>query len=207
VAAPQLIGRVVIPVVFWALVAGCSAQAPTAPGHVDQAAIIGPTNAAVSIPETAVSAPVRAKARTVRTIDLLEGTVTLSLADGSTIRGSYHGTFTAADSGPARSTLDGVVTGGTGLFAGATGSLSGTGTGGFADNGEFSVALRASLPTSKGGPGDVRMALKGISTSTCTTTAPPRMMLDGTGGAKGFARATGHLEHNLGNHICAIPAE
>ena len=74
-------------------------------------------------------------------------------------------------------------------------------------DGEFSVALRAAVASSDGESLDVRATLKGTSTSTCTTTAPPRMALDGTGSAKGLASATGHLEHNLGTRICAIIVE
>ena len=106
-----------------------------------------------------------------------------------------------------RASLEGVVTGGTGLFAGATGSLNGKGTGGFAGDGEFPVALRATVSTRDGGLLDLRARLKGTSTSTCTMTAPPRMALDGTGSAKGLASATGHLEHDPGTKICAIIVE
>ncbi len=206
---PHITGSgVVIHVVLCALVAGCSAQAPMAPGRVGSAAIIGPTDALVSsLAETSASAPVHARTRTSHTFELFEGTVTLTLADGSAIWGTYHGTANVPGSGQPRATLEGAVTGGTGLFAGATGDLTGTGTGGFANDGEFSVALRAAVSTGDGASLDVRVALRGISTSTCTTTAPPRIALDGTGRAKGMARATGHLEHNLGTQICAIIVE
>jgi hypothetical protein len=161
---------------------------------------------ATSVTQLAAS-PVRPLTRTSRTLELLEGIVTITLADGSTLSGTYHGTNTIPSSGPARATLDGVLTGGTGEFAGAKGTLSGTGTGGFSDDGPFSVALRAIGSTGNGVPLDVRASLKGTSTSACTTTAPPRMFLDGTGTAKSIASATGHLEHNLGSQICAIIVE
>ena len=190
------------------LVAGCNAQTPTAPERVGSAAIIGSTEMPPSSPAaTSASASVHAKARTSYHLNLLEGTVTLTFADGSALWGTYRGAASIPSSGPPRASLDGIVTGGTGLFAGAGGTLSGTGTGGFAGDGEFSVALRVAVSTSDGAPMDVRATLKGTSTSTCTTTAPPRMALDGTGSAKGLASATGHLEHDLGSEICAIIVE
>ena len=201
-------GAVPITVLLCALGAGCSAQAPTAPERVGAAAIIGPTEMPPSSPAgTSASASVHAKARTSHNFDLLEGTVSLTLADGSALWGTYHGAASIPSSGQPRASLEGTVTGGTGLFAGAGGSLSGTGVGGFAGDGVFSVTLRAAVATGDGESLDVRVALKGTSTSTCTTTAPPRMALDGTGNAKGLASATGHLEHNLGTRICAIIVE
>ena len=197
-----------ITVLLCALVAGCSAQAPTAPERVGAAAITSPTDMPASSPAApSASVSLQPRARTSHDYDLLEGSVTLTLADGSALWGTYHGAASIPSSGPSRASLEGEVTGGTGLFAGATGSLSGRGTGGFAGDGEFSVALRAAISTHDGGSLALRVTLKGTSTSTCTTTAPPRMALDGTGRAKGLASATGHLEHNLGTKICAIIVE
>jgi hypothetical protein len=206
----HITGRVlVIHVVLCALIAGCSAQAPTAPGHVGTAAINSPSDALVSSPaETSASAPVQLRAaRTSNTFQLLDGKFTLTLADGSTIWGTYHGTAAVPSAGQPRATLEGVVTGGTGRFAGATGGLSGTGTGGFAGDGDFLVALRATVSKGNGVSFELPVVLRGVSTSTCSTTAPPRMALNGTGSAKGVANATGHLEHNLGTQICAIIIE
>jgi hypothetical protein len=201
-------GALSITVLLCALAGGCSTQAPTAPERVGASAIIGPTEMPASSPAGA-SAPasVHAKARTSHNFELLEGTVRLTLADGSALWGTYHGAASIPSSGKPRASLEGTVTGGTGLFAGAGGSLSGTGVGGFAGVGEFSVALRAAVATGEGESLDVRAALSGTSTSTCSTTAPPRMALVGTGNAKGLASATGHLEHNLGTRICAIIVE
>ena len=97
-------------------------------------------------------------------------------------------------------------TGGTGPFAGASGTIDGAGIGGFMNDGEFSVTLHATVSTAHGDSRVVRVALNGISTSTCTTTAPPRVALDGTGKARGRGAAA-HLEHNLGAQICAMIVE
>lgn len=205
---PHFAGRVVTLFVVCLVFAGCSGQAPTAPEPMGAAANIGQADALVSpLAKTSPSPPVHAKTRTSRSYDLLEGAFTMTLADGSEIWGTYHGAATVPSSGQSRATLEGVVTGGTGLFAGTTGDLTGTGTGGFVDDGEFSVALRAAVVRGNGTSVDVRAALKGISTSTCTTTAPPRLALAGTGSARGMDSASAHLEHNLGAQICAIVVE
>ena len=133
--------------------------------------------------------------------------MSLSLSDGSTIWGTYRGTATVPSVGQSRATLEGEVTGGTGMFAGATGSLQGAGIGGIANDGEFSMRLRATVSTADGHPLELPVGLNGISRSTCTTTAPPRVALDGTGKAKGLGIAAAHLEHNLGAQICAIIIE
>ena len=201
-------GALSITVLLCVSIAGCSAQAPTAPERVGSAALIGPTEIPPPSPAaTSTSVSVHAKTRASHSYDLLEGTITLTLPDGSALWGTYHGVASIPSSGQPRATLEGTVTGGTGLFAGAAGSLSGRGTGGFAGDGEFSVALRAAVSMRDGESLDVRATLKGTSTSTCTTTAPPRMALDGTGSVRGLAGATGHFEHNLGTKICAIIVE
>jgi len=131
----------------------------------------------------------------------------LTLSDGTSIWGTYHGTATVPSVGQSRAMLEGEVTGGTGMFAGATGSLDGTGVGGFVNDGEFSVKLYATASTANGQSLALAVTLNGISTSTCTTTAPPRVALDGTGKVKGLGSAAAHLEHNLGVQICAIIIE
>jgi hypothetical protein len=133
--------------------------------------------------------------------------MSLTLSDGSTIWGTYHGIATVPSVGQSRATLEGQVTGGTGMFAGATGGLEGAGIGEIANDGEFSMRLRATVSTADGQSLELPVALSGISTSTCTTTAPPRVALDGTGKARGISSAAAHLEHDLGTQICAIIVE
>lgn len=188
-------------------VAGCSGQAPTAPDRVGAAAVVLPSNSPTSLSANTVTAEPKAKVGTSLAFDLLEGTVTLTLADGSELRGRYRGSAVRPSSGQPRATFDGVVTGGTGFLSGASGTLSGTGTGGFVDDGKFSVALRAAIATVKGGPLDMRVTLRGVSTSTCTTTAPPRMSLIGAATTRGPGATTGRLEHDLGTRPCAIIVE
>jgi hypothetical protein len=157
--------------------------------------------AEASAPALALGIP-----RTSYTVNLLQGTMSLTLSDGSRIWGTYHGTATVPSVGQSHATLEGEVTGGTGRFAGATGSLEGAGIGEIANDGEFSLRLRATVSTATDHSLELPVALNGISRSTCTTTAPPRVALDGTGKARGLVSAA-HLEHNLGAQICAIIIE
>lgn len=182
---------------------GCGAQPPAAPDRPAPAATAGPVEALPFLAEAGAPAVPQRRARTSYTVDLLEGTISLNLSDGTTIWGTYRGTATVPSVGQSRATLEGKVTGGTGLFAGATGTLRGAGIGGFVNDGEFSVTLHALISMANGHSREVPIALNGISTSTCTTTAPPRVALDGRGKAKGLGSAA-HLEHNLGAQICAI---
>src|SRR5262245_8690968 len=121
--------------------------------------------------------------------------------------GTYQGTATVASVGQSRATLEGEITGGTGDFAGAVGSFRGSGKGGFVNDGEFSVMLHARISTAGRESVELPVMLKGTSTSTCTTIAPPRLSLDGWGDGKANDRAVAHLEHDLGTQICAIIVE
>jgi hypothetical protein len=139
-------------------------------------------------------------------VDLLQGTLLVTLPDGSSMWGTYSGSAsTPIGSLSSRAKLEGAIAGGTGTFAGATGTFRATGTGGFVNDGPFSATVRASVSTSNRSSIQWSVTLNGISTSSCSTTAPPRMALDGTGDIKGPGDVTGHLEHNLGNTICAVP--
>lgn len=130
----------------------------------------------------------------------------MTLPDGSSIWGTYSGSAsTATGSLSSRAKLDGEITGGTGTFAGATGTFRAAGTGGFVNDGPFSATLRVSVSSASRSSIQWAVTLNGTSTSTCSTTAPPRMALDGTGDVKGSGTITGHLEHNLGSSICAVP--
>ena len=201
---PPSVDRVVHVLLLGGLVAGCTTQAPTAPGLVGAPAIAGVTEGQVVSPAAVSGARAPAAARVVRTFDLREGQLTLSLADGTSLAGTYHGVATAPSTGQAKATLEGIVTGGTGMFDGATGAISGAGTGAFSGDGPFSVSLRVSVTTADGSTRSLRVALKGTTTSTCTTTAPPRMFLDGEGTVQGAGAASGRLEHDLGTRVCAV---
>ena len=190
------------------MISGCGAQSPAAPDRTAPPVLAGSATTQPSSLSEPSASPIRqGQVRTSYSVDLLEGSLSLSLSDGSTIRGSYHGTATVPSVGTTRATLEGEITGGTGVFAGASGDLRGSGTGALADSGRFSLSLRATISTSDGSSRNVSVMLDGVSTATCTTTAPPRLALDGKGTDRGKDSATAHLEHDIGDRICAIPVE
>jgi len=187
------------------LLAGCGTQTPLAPDPVSATAMAGPVEAlAPPSPLVSAAATTTTKARFAFRFDMLDTAMTLVFADGSALEGTYRGVATNPVGGQARATLEGDITGGTGVFAGASGTFSGSGTGGFAGDGEFSVSLRGDVIRSGRKPLDLRVTLKGTVASTCTTETPPRLFLDGTGAAKGLGAVVGHLEHNLGTEPCAV---
>ncbi len=194
-----------------AAVAGCSAQSPLAPDPVSAAPVAAPINvtalpgnAALAAPALSPAVKTKAKARFTFRFDMLKGDLTLVFGDGSAIMGSYSGVALNPTTGQPRATLEGAVTSGTGIFTGATGTFSGVGTGGFAGTGEFTVSLRGDVTRANGRTVDLRVTLKGTVASICTTEAPPRLFLDGTGASKGLGAVIGHLEHDLGTEACAI---
>ena len=71
-----------------------------------------PVTTVSSLAEGGDSKTVQARARTSHTLQVLEGTVTLTLADGSAIWGTYRGTANLPSSGQHRATFEGAVTGG-----------------------------------------------------------------------------------------------
>jgi len=186
---------------------GCTAQSPLAPDPVGAAALAGPLEAAGPAPpaSAAVKTKATATAKFTFRFDMLEGALTLVFADGSALTGNYRGVALNPTVGQPRATFDGVVTGGTGAFNGATGNFTGDGTGGFAGDGEFTASLRGDVRKADGTRVDLRVSLKGAVASICTTEAPPRLFLDGRGSAKaGLGAVVGHLEHDLGTEPCAI---
>jgi hypothetical protein len=135
------------------------------------------------------------------TIDLLNGSFTLTTADGE-ISGSYQGQASVSSSGRVTTSLDMNVTGGTQLFQGATGTITGDGTGAaFVGEGSFSIYLRGSVST----PGDssgfrLRGKISGTSSLSCLNTIAS-VTLDGDGsfGKLGDGHATlTHVVASLG---------
>ena len=190
------------------MLCGCSAQAPLAPDPVSASAVVAPIGNPTAAPSVSASgkAPAKplAERKFVFRFDMVEGALTLVFPDGSALFGTYQGVATNPLNGQPRATLEGDVTGGTGIFAGATGTFTGDGTGGFAGDGTFTVSLRGTVLPASRRQLDLRLTLRGTVASTCTTEAPARLFLDGVGSYKSLGAVTGHLEHSLGTEPCAV---
>jgi hypothetical protein len=150
----------------------------------------------------ASSLPIVTAGRSDITVDLLAGTFTLTMDDGSQLTGAYVGQATLSSSGRVTSSLQLDVTGGTGALQGATGSLKGDGTGGFTDAGAFSLSLEGvvSTPAQKG-ESEFRTKIRGTSTISCGPQGR-LLSLGGDGHAvKGDLTAT--FQHTVGNTGCS----
>lgn len=182
--------------------AACGQQAPTAPEPVLDVSSAPPGGVTPSNP--AAIAPAAAKARrVVNRYDLLNGVWTIALSGGPTLSGTYGGDATSPSSGQPRATIEGSVTAASPGGESAAGSLSGTGMGAFAGEGEFSVALRALVARGSGST-EVRVTLRGVATVSCTSAGRVRVTLNGTGTPKGSsAVASGTLQHELSNAGCS----
>ena len=134
--------------------------------------------------------------------DLRGGVFTLSTADGN-ISGSYQGQASISSSDRVTTSLDMIVTGGTNLFAGATGTITGDGTGAaFVGEGSFSISLRGSVSTT-GDPSGfrVRGKISGTSSLSCANTvASATLDGDGSLGKLGDGHAT--FTHVVGGLGC-----
>ena len=126
---------------------------------------------------------------------LSDGTITVTTRQG-TLTGMYTGE--GRDSSGAFSVE---LTGGTGSFAGASGTLMGSGEGGFIGEGSFSLVLDGIL-TTPAGSRKMKIALKGTSTLSCVNQVP---LLTLTAGAQvtGSGSSSAVLTHQVGLAGCS----
>ena len=125
---------------------------------------------------------------------LLGGTLTVTTKDG-TLNGTYTGQ--ARDSTGVFSL---VITGGTGAFAGGSGTLSGAGEGGFIGEGRYSHVLTGELSTAAGSR-KIRIRIRGTATVSCVNELPI-LTLAGSGQATRFGPITSTAMHQIGNAGC-----
>ena len=110
-----------------------------APSTPASASIISPTDVARA--QTAPRlVPTIEAANPLVSVPLVSGRFTIAVGTDA-LQGIYTGQASVADSSQS-STLDLTVTGGSGVFQGASGTLQGTGTGAFAGEGAFALFLK-----------------------------------------------------------------
>ena len=135
--------------------------------------------------------------------DLTNGTFTITSLDGD-ISGPYVGRVSVSSSRRGRSdaSLSVQVTSGTGLFQGATGTLTGDGTGAFIGEGDFSLSLRGSIMTVADPKGlRVQGTISGTTSLSCI--APTLIAtLSGDGSLTTIGTAHAVLTHQIGNAGC-----
>jgi hypothetical protein len=187
--------------VLVALATACNSGQVVAPGPIGSSINASRGQAAgISAPYELVAS---SDARSVDTFGLDAGTFTLTFAGGQ-ITGSYEGQAGVPSSGRSYAVLDLEVTGGTGVFQGATGNLTGVGTGAFAGEGDFSLSLDGLVSTTaQPGGFSLRMKIRGSASGSCVSQLI-HLSLSGTGQAGRFGDLTGALAHDVGNAGCTF---
>jgi hypothetical protein len=132
---------------------------------------------------------------------LLGGMFLLTTDAGDTIAGTYTGEASVTIPGQDTASLQLTVSGGTGIFNGATGSLTGNGIGAFTGEGNFVLVLSGSLATTAQ-PVDIHVSVKGASVISCAPEERILLRLQGQGVAGRFGRLTTAFSHQVSNTSC-----
>jgi hypothetical protein len=160
------------------VLSACGASSPLSPA---QAANPGSTAAKPSPPEPP--------------FPLLGGTLTITTREG-TLTSTYSGEGRAS-----AGVFSVVITGGTGAFAAGSGTLRGSGQGGFTGEGKFSHMLDGELWTAAGSR-RVRVGIKGTATLSCVNETVI-VKLTGNGHLTRYGQITATASHQIGNASCS----
>jgi hypothetical protein len=133
---------------------------------------------------------------------LLEGSFDIGAKGGDGIVGTYTGTSTFSGDGRQRSFVALQVTGGSGAFAGASGFLTVTGTGAFADEGTFVLDGEGELTLVGGRRAVVVFNLRGSSVASCSLSEQIVIAQSASGTLSRAGRVDARLSHVVGNTGC-----
>lgn len=126
---------------------------------------------------------------------LSSGTITVTTRQG-TLTGTYTG-----EGRDSSGVFTVELTGGTGAYDGASGTLTGSGEGGFTGEGGFSLVLDGILTTAAGSR-KLKINVKGTSTLSCPSEGP-LLTLTGSAQVTGSGSSTALLTHQVGNLGCS----
>lgn len=134
---------------------------------------------------------------------LIGGSFVIDSARGARIIGSYAGTALIAVDGPQTASMTFQITGGSGVFEGAQGTLSLSGTGAFADEGELQLEGRGEVTLAGGNRTHLKLNLRGTSRATCS--AAERILISQTaaGTLARAGRVIATLSHEVGGTGCS----
>ena len=166
------------------LTAGCGSPAPLSPADAAPGAAADRRSVA---PLAEVEFP------------LVSGT--FSIGNDDRITGTHSGVSTFPAGGAERASLTLRVTGGTGVFAGATGSVSVTGTGAFAGEGAFSLSGSGELMVA-GRRINLVLNLRGTSSASCSPRQLIAITQTGSGAMGRAGRVAGTLNHEVESTGC-----
>ena len=182
--SPHPVAYVVALYAVVGLTAGCGSPPPLSPADATPGAAVDRRSVA---PAAEVEFP------------LVFGT--FDIGNTNRITGTHSGVSTFSTGGAEQASLTLQVTGGTGVFAGATGSLSVTGTGAFAGEGSFSLSGSGEL-TVAGRRINLVLNLRGTSAATCSPRELIAITQTGSGTMGRAGRVTGTLHHEVENTGC-----
>jgi hypothetical protein len=146
--------------------------------------------------------PVYSPPASVSTFPLIEGSFRLTFTSGDYISGTYTGSALVSNPGRDIAVLNFVVTKGFGVFAGATGTLTGDGGGAYAGEGNFLLAMKGLVSTKfEPTPFAVQANIHGTAVASCETEHIV-MALAGDGNVPRFGGVTATFRHEVGSASC-----
>jgi hypothetical protein len=180
-----------------AAVVGCGRPSPVSP-----TAAATPASPAGIAPSNGIAAvgAVRPSGNPGETFPLVGGTFDIGNGtDG--ISGTYSGTALSS-SGSDRASLTLQITGGTGVYAGASGTLSASGTGAFTGEGAFSLDVRGDATLAGGRRVHVSINLSGTSSVSCSALDQILVTQTGAGSMGRAGRVSAPLQHEVEQTGC-----
>ena len=171
------------------LATGCSQPMPLQPSALAPAASVSQSRSPVAL-LTAV-------------FPLAGGSFTVQNAGGDAITGTYTGTATFGSDERERSSLTLQVTGGSGVFAGATGSLDITGRGAFSGEGTFVLDGSGEVRFADGRRAVLVLRMRGSSTAGCNASNQIQISQTAEGTLGRVGRVTATLSHAVENTGCS----
>ena len=133
----------------------------------------------------------------------LTGRFTFTTESGDSLTGIYVGEASVATSGRDEAVLQMTVTGGTGIFTGASGELTGKAKGSFTGEGDFILIVSGSIATNAE-PSAFRfhVPLTGSAAASCGADQRIVMILNGNGSGGTAGKVTAALSHQVSNTTC-----
>jgi hypothetical protein len=179
---------------FGVLSAGVLATGCSQPAPLQQSALA---------PAASVSQSRSPAARLAAVFPLVGGSFTVQNAGGDGITGTYAGTATFGSDERERSSLTLQVNGGSGAFAGATGSLTVTGQGAFSGEGTFVLDGSGEVRFADGRRAVLVLRVRGSSTAGCNASNQIQISQTAEGTLGRLGRVTATLTHAVENTGCS----
>ena len=179
---------------FCVLSAGVLATGCSQPSSLQQSALA---------PAASVSQVRRPAARLAAVFPLAGGSFTVQNTGGDGITGTYAGTATFGSDERERSSLTLQVNGGSGAFAGATGSLVVTGQGAFSGEGTFVLDGSGEVRLADGRRAVLILRVRGSSTAGCNASNQIQISQTAEGTLGRLGRVTATLTHAVENTGCS----